>query len=118
VLAALLEGAFRRRDADAWEATLTVAGVGCVRADGAEPGRFWQRDPHVRENGWVLPMRHSRFGTMLRHGPLWGLEKGKVVCGNATTAGDATDRVLAELGYSAADIAAMRKDGVVWSEAA
>ena len=113
-LAEQLAAAFASDDAAAWEARL--AQLGCVQADVADTGAFWHDDPHVKANGLVLPRDHPRFGPYLRHGPLMTFSDSAVHCGPGSLAGDHTDRLLQEIGYSAADIATLRAEKVVWSE--
>lgn len=110
----LLAKAFRADDAAAWESRL--AQLGCVQADAAETGHFWHDDAHVQANGFVLERDHPRYGPYLRHGPLMTFSGNAVTCGAASLAGDHTDRLLQELGYSVADIAQLRAEKVVWSE--
>jgi crotonobetainyl-CoA:carnitine CoA-transferase CaiB-like acyl-CoA transferase len=115
--AALIEqlaAAFRSDDATTWEARL--AHLGCVQADAAETGAFWHDNPHVQANGLVLQRDHPRYGPYLRHGPLMTFSDNAVHCGPAGLAGDHTDQLLQELGYSATDIAQLRAEKVVWSE--
>ncbi len=109
-----LATALRSDDAAAWETRL--AHLGCVQADVAETGHFWHDDPHVKANGFVLERDHPRYGPYLRHGPLMTFSDNAVHCGAAGLAGDHTDALLQELGYSAHDIAALRAEKVVWSE--
>jgi crotonobetainyl-CoA:carnitine CoA-transferase CaiB-like acyl-CoA transferase len=109
-----LAAAFRSNDAATWEARLSH--LGCVQADVAETGHFWHDDAHVQANGFVLERDHPRYGPYLRHGPLMTFSDNAMHCGAAGLAGDHTDALLQELGYSAADIAALRAEKVVWSE--
>ena len=113
-LADQLAAHFREDVAAAWEARLSH--LGCVQADVAETGHFWHDDPHVQANGFVVQRDHPRYGPYLRHGPLMTFSDSTVDCGPASLAGDHTDRLLQEIGYSAADIAALRTEKVVWSE--
>jgi crotonobetainyl-CoA:carnitine CoA-transferase CaiB-like acyl-CoA transferase len=116
-LAAELTTWFATREADACERELIAAGVGCVRADGyASAGAFWARDPHARANGFVRPAEHVVMGPYERWGPVVTLAETPGRYGPAVLAGSHTDALLAELGHDADAIAALRRDGVVWSE--
>ena len=112
-----LEAHFRKRTAAEWEALLLPQQVGCVRADGPSPGRFWADDPHARENGFVAPTRHAGHGELLRWGALVHVNGFPAERAAAPLCGEHTDSLLAELGRSAAEIALLRAKGVVASEA-
>jgi crotonobetainyl-CoA:carnitine CoA-transferase CaiB-like acyl-CoA transferase len=115
-LAAALAKAFAAGNADVWEPKLTRAGAGCVRADGPVAGEFWLPDAHIRENNFVRPMRHLRYGDLHRHAPLLEFSEAETRSGAAVLAGEHTDALLRELGYAEPVIAALRAEGVVWSE--
>jgi crotonobetainyl-CoA:carnitine CoA-transferase CaiB-like acyl-CoA transferase len=115
-LAAELARLFASRDADAWEAALIGARVGCVRADRSTPGPFFAHDPHVRENGFTPDCVHARFGPYRRWGPLCAVGGPAPAYGPGALAGDHTDALLAELGYPAEEIERLRKSGIVGSE--
>ena len=115
-LASELAALFATRDADAWEALLIEAGVGCVRADAASPGQFWAEDGHVRANGLAPESEHPRLGNLRRWGPLVAVDGGPDGYGPGVLAGQHTDQILAELGRSAAEIARLHEAAVVWSE--
>ncbi|WP_045877800.1 CoA transferase [Pseudofrankia sp. DC12] len=108
-LAGLVGPVLRTRAADDWEAALTAVDVGAVRAD---EGTF--EDLLVR-GGLVTPDVHPE------HGPYWRLP-GRVtfdgVAGPprpATLLGESTLALLAEFGYEAAEIAALRAGGAVFA---
>jgi crotonobetainyl-CoA:carnitine CoA-transferase CaiB-like acyl-CoA transferase len=115
-LGAELARLFATRPADAWETSLGAARVGCVRADGPTPGPFFAHDPHVRENGFTPGCVHARFGPYRRWGPLVSVGGLAPAYGPGSLAGDHTDALLAELGYSAGDVERLRKSGIVGSE--
>jgi crotonobetainyl-CoA:carnitine CoA-transferase CaiB-like acyl-CoA transferase len=115
-LAQSLAGLFATRDADAWESALAPHGIGCVRADGPSPGAFWMHDPHVAANGLRLEREHVRYGRYVRHGPVVGFSRSAVTCGAGTLAGEHNAEVLASIGCTADEIAALAADGVTWAE--
>jgi len=117
-LADTLAALFRERDADAWEALLTPARVGCVRADASPPGQFFAHDAHMLANDFSPPAVHRRLGELRRWGPLVTCDGGAEHCGAGVLAGEHTDALLAEIGRSSAEITRLREAGIVWSEPA
>jgi crotonobetainyl-CoA:carnitine CoA-transferase CaiB-like acyl-CoA transferase len=115
-LARELEKRFAERDADAWEALLAPAGVGCVRADAQSPGAFFAHSEQLRANGFAPLAKHARFGEYRRWGPLVTVNGPAPSYGPGALGGEHTDALLAELGYSAADTARLRAARVVTSE--
>jgi crotonobetainyl-CoA:carnitine CoA-transferase CaiB-like acyl-CoA transferase len=111
--AAALEKHFLARRADEWEALLLAQRVGCVRADGEAPGRFWASSAHVRENGFVAETRHAAHGDVLRWGALVHVNGFPRERAPAPLCGEHSEKLLAELGVPAAEIAALRTQGVV-----
>ena len=95
---------------------LTTAGVGCVRADGVELDRFYGSDPHVIDNGWAPVVDHARFGRVRRWPPTVTVGGLNPDYRSAPLAGEQTDALLAELGYDADSIQALRSAKVVASE--
>jgi crotonobetainyl-CoA:carnitine CoA-transferase CaiB-like acyl-CoA transferase len=118
LLADALAALFRERHADAWEALLAPAGIGCVRADAAAPGRFFACDAHMLANGFSPPAVHRRLGELRRWGPLVTCNGGTERCGAGVLAGEDTDALLAEIGRSSAEITRLREAGIVGSEPA
>ena len=101
-----LEPVFRSRTADEWEALLTAADLGCVRADRLGHRRFLYEDPHTSAVGFMVPTQSRAFcdqapeGRYWRHAPVTKFsetpcERGKPYCGLA----EHTREVLLELGY-------------------
>ena len=112
-----LEAVFSGRTTADWETALGAARVGCVRADGPGPGRFWAEAPASRENDLVFEVEHARHGRTLRWGAIVHVDGPPGHPAAAPLAGEHSDRILHELGHDAAAIAALRADGVVASEA-
>lgn len=115
-LAHALEALFTQRSADDWEKLLANHGVGCVRAETAPPGRFFCSDEQMLRNGFAPAANHARFGPLRRWGPLVTCDGGADHYGPGALAGDATDRILAELGHGPDEIQRLREAGVVGSE--
>ena len=111
-----IAGVFLGDTADAWEARLTAASVGCVRADGIDVGNFWASDAHVVSNGWAPEVDHARFGRLRRWGPLSTVDGPRDDYDCAPLAGEHTDALLREIGCSDAEIARLRADKIVSSE--
>lgn len=115
-LTQLLSDLFRTDTADEWEKLLTVAGIGCVRADGPTPPEFFLRDDQMKVNEYTATVEHLALGAYRRHGPVVRMRRTPVRLGPGPAAGEHTDALLAELGYSAEQVAELRVQGVVWSE--
>ncbi len=118
LLTELLAELFASEPAAHWEDLLSVVGLGCVRADGPAAAEFWATDEHAAQNGLVTPVFHSKWGDMLRHGPLWKTARSGLSLGPAPLMGEQTDAILGELGYEADAIAQLHADGVVDAEVA
>jgi len=109
-LADLLSAAFRERTADAWEALLVPARVGCVRVHD-DPGSFLMSRPDL-----TAEVEHLRFGRTRRWGPLVVCNGGPDKLGPGALAGEHTDTLLEEIGYSPREIEELRAEGIVASE--
>lgn len=115
-LTRLLAELFRTDTADGWEKLLTVAGIGCVRADGPAPGEFFYGDEQVRVNEYTATVDHLLHGPYQRHGPVVRMRRTPVRLGPGPMCGEHTDQLLAELGYSEEQAAELRAKNIVWSE--
>jgi crotonobetainyl-CoA:carnitine CoA-transferase CaiB-like acyl-CoA transferase len=114
--AALIEelaAVFASDTADAWEARLIPAGVGCVRADKEGVGSFFLNDPHAIANELAPEVDHAVWGRYRRHGPIVTFDRMPGAYRGGSIGGDSTDSLLAELGYDAASIADLRARGLV-----
>lgn len=107
---------FATRPAAEWEAVCTAARVACVRADGSTPGPFFAKHPQMLVNGFSPETTHARWGTHRRWGSIVTVNGGNDRLGPGVLAGEHTDRLLAELGRSADDVARLRAAKVVASE--
>ncbi|MYA18783.1 MAG: CoA transferase [Chloroflexi bacterium] len=114
-LAALLGEAFAARGADEWERELIAAGAPCVRAD-VPQGEFLRDDEHMRANGFAPEVEHAVFGRYQRSGPTVTLSRTPGRYGPGVLAGQHSDAILAELGYSAEAIEELRRTRVTASE--
>lgn len=115
-LGAVLEETLRARSASEWESRLVAAGIAGVRADGETPGHFFAHDAQMLTNGFAPECKHSRFGTHRRWGPVVRVNGGLDAYGPGVLAGEHTDQILAALGHSQEQIAALRTAHVVASE--
>ncbi len=106
------------RSADEWERLLSAADVACVRADECPPAEFFDRSEHMRENGFVTPAEHARWGPHWRTGPLVQLSETPARPGSGVLAGQHTRPLLRELGYSQDEVESLFERRVVASEPA
>lgn len=104
---------FAGRAAEDWQELLLARDVACVRVNREGPAEFTISSDVVRDNGFVGEVTHPIFGTHLRHGPVVTLSRNPGVIGPASTVGQHTDAVLAELGYSEERRAELRQQGVI-----
>lgn len=116
-LADVLSEVFLERSADEWEQLLIAYGVGCVRADEyPNIGSFLLQSNHAEANDLLAATHHAQWGDYRRWGATatFSLTPERPRAG--VLAGQHTDALLRELGYSEADIAALRETRAVWSE--
>ena len=103
-LETLLTAKFAERPAAEWESELTAAGVGCVECNLMGQPIFTSFDPGLRESGLTVSVDHPLFGEIVRAAPPVGFSEtpGRVV--PPCRRGQHNRAILAELGYSEADI--------------
>lgn len=110
-LVAEAEALFADKPTDAWLRLLDEGGVP------AGPLRFTEElldDPQVLENEFLTSVDHPLMGPVRMAGPMIQMSATPLAArGPSPTLGEHTDAVLAELGYSAEAIAAMRAAGVL-----
>jgi crotonobetainyl-CoA:carnitine CoA-transferase CaiB-like acyl-CoA transferase len=112
IVADTLEELFAGRSAEAWERLLVPARVGCVRV-AANPGAFLMSRPDL-----TAEVEHLRFGNTRRWGPLVVCNGGPDALGAGVLAGQHTDALLSELGFSTSEIEQLRASKTVASETA
>ncbi len=101
----------RRKTSAAWIEALNAAGVPC--------GPIYRMDemfadPQVRHVEMAVPVDHPRLGTFKIVGQAAKLSRTPSAIRTATAElGEHNDEILAELGYSGAEIAEMRAAGVI-----
>ena len=79
---------------------------------------FFDADDHVRRNGFTTEAHHLRFGSFWRYAPVLGFSKTPSRAGGGILRGQHTMPILKELGYSEAEVRALKTRGVVdWEEA-
>lgn len=113
-LADTLERVFAAGSADDFEARLAPQGVGCVRADGKAPPDFFLTDEHCGIEELRTQAVHPDWGDYWRNGPMARFSKADRY-GGASAMGDSTLALLAELGYSEAESAALVEDRKVYA---
>lgn len=107
-----ISAALAQRSADEWESVLTGAGLGCVRADGIQHGRFMLESEQTRVNGLSIPATLPNGETFWRSAGTVDFSRSPRVLGSPEPLGNSTRRVLAELGYDDAEIDRLEADGV------
>jgi crotonobetainyl-CoA:carnitine CoA-transferase CaiB-like acyl-CoA transferase len=119
-LGAELETVFKTRTAAEWEALLTAADIGCVRADGPGHVRFLHEDPHTQAIGFMTPTRSRAFleqapeGEYWRHAPLVKFSETPCEAGKPYEGlGAHTRSVLEGLGYDTATIRQLAASKVI-----
>jgi crotonobetainyl-CoA:carnitine CoA-transferase CaiB-like acyl-CoA transferase len=115
-LATQLERELRQRPAGEWEERFVAARVAGVQADASTPGPFFAHHPQMLANDFAPECSHTRFGVHRRWGPVVRVNGGLDHYGPGVLAGEHTDKILAALGRSATEIAALRAARVVASE--
>ena len=108
----VLVATFAAGDADDFEARLAPKGIGCVRADGAQPPAFFLEDPHCGIEELRVPAVHPDWGDYFRNGPMVRFARNDRYGGTGAMGG-ATISLLEELGYSAEAIEGLIADRVV-----
>lgn len=113
-LEAELEGVFATRTADRWESSLLEVGVGCVVADATSHFAFLYKDPQAQANHTMVKTSHPSFGgDYWRHAPMVRFSETPGPVRPHCEMGEHTRPILAELGFSEAEMATLHDDQVV-----
>ncbi len=111
-LAVELEALFKGEHADHWEALLSPAGVGCVRADALNTGEFFA-GPGA--DAWMTPVAHPELGSYRRHRPMVDFAARNDALQAGVRCGVHGAALLRELGYEDAGIDALFAQGVLYA---
>jgi crotonobetainyl-CoA:carnitine CoA-transferase CaiB-like acyl-CoA transferase len=112
-LARELETVFASKPAQHWEDTLLAAGVGCVVAHREPPERVLQSAEFAGAADMLVEVEHPTFGDHVRLKPYVSFSRSATVAGPGVLAGQQTEAILSELGYSVEAIADLRERKVV-----
>lgn len=109
--AAALAEVFARRPTAEWLGLLHAAGLSA--APNASPDEFLS-DPTFEEAGIVVSRDHPKYGRITHLGDIFRLDRTPSGPGRPVEPlGWSTDDILTEAGFTAADVATLRGDGVV-----
>ncbi len=112
-LAAILEDAFAAKPATAWFEALDALDVPC-EVSSETWGNQWFDDPDVVANGWVTDYTHEVWGRLEQPGRFVDLSETPTrLAGPPPVVGAHTREILHELGYDAAAIEQLRRDGAI-----
>jgi crotonobetainyl-CoA:carnitine CoA-transferase CaiB-like acyl-CoA transferase len=112
-LAQVLEDVFATKTAQQWEDALLAADVGCVVAHREPPEAVLQSDEFARAADLLVEVDHPTFGAHVRLKPYVSFSRSTTVAEPGSLAGQHTEAILSELGYSAEAIADLRDRKVV-----
>jgi crotonobetainyl-CoA:carnitine CoA-transferase CaiB-like acyl-CoA transferase len=112
-LAAALAAAFRTRAAAEWERDLTASDVGCVVATAGPMESQLMSDEFGRASGYLADVVHPTFDVHPRLAPLVRFSRSATTAEPGCLAGQHTDAILRELGYTAARLTDLRARKVV-----
>ncbi len=112
-LAEVLEGVFALKPAQHWEDTLLTADVGCVVAHREPPESVLQSAEFAGAADMLVEVEHPTFGDHVRLRPYVSFSRSATVAEPGVLAGQHTDGILSELGYSVEAIAELRERKVV-----
>ncbi|MBI3744263.1 MAG: CoA transferase, partial [Chloroflexi bacterium] len=112
-LASILEGLFSQRRAEHWFAILDASGVPCEISDEQRGQRIFA-DTEALEAGWFGSQEHPGWGRIHQHGQLIDLsDTPGQLGGPPPLVGQHTKAIMAELGYSEAEMQALKAKGAV-----
>ncbi|HXU25388.1 MAG TPA: CoA transferase [Tepidiformaceae bacterium] len=104
------EALFRSRTTDQWVAALKQGGVPCGTFNFPPEA---MTDPQLVDNGYVVEVEHPLFGRYKTFGPPVKMDATPTrIASSAPLLDQHTSEVLAEVGFSTVEIAAMRASGL------
>ena len=107
----ILRPVFATLERDPLMARMAENQVPCAKVNGVADA---MRDPEVAHLGLFHELTHPRYGTMTAMRRAARINGAREDAGKPPPAlGEHTDQVLAGLGLAAADIAALRRDGII-----
>jgi crotonobetainyl-CoA:carnitine CoA-transferase CaiB-like acyl-CoA transferase len=112
-LSEILATVFAGKPAQGWEDSLLAADVGCVVAHREPPEAILQSDDFAGVADMLVEVEHPTFGEHVRLKPYVSFSRSLTVAEPGSLAGQHTDSILDELGYSAEAIADLRERKVV-----
>jgi len=113
-LADVLATVFATRTAAEWESDLLPQDVGCVAVRALAPeAAIYGPGGFGETMGWTTNVEHPVVGTHPRLTPLVEFSRSATTVKSSVLCGANTDAVLAEIGYDADRIAALREAGVI-----
>jgi crotonobetainyl-CoA:carnitine CoA-transferase CaiB-like acyl-CoA transferase len=112
-LAGVLEDVFATKTAQDWEDALLAADVGCMVAHREPPETVLQSDEFARAADLLVEVDHPTFGEHVRLKPYVSFSRSTTVAEPGSLAGQHTEAILSELGYSVEAIADLRERKVV-----
>ncbi len=112
-LAEVLADVFAGRSAQDWEDDLLAADVGCVVAHREPPETVLQSAEFAGAADMLVEVEHPTFGEHVRLKPYIAFSRSATVAEPGSLAGQHTDAILTELGYSPGRIAELRERKVV-----
>ena len=95
-----------------WEQKLLPLGLGCIQADGPTPGKRMQAE-HFVASELAVKFTHPLHGAGLRHGAMSEWPELQRTLQGPCEAGDSTDALMSELGFTGSEIAQLRKSGAI-----
>lgn len=108
---AKLDECFARDGRDRWVEALRAADIVAAPINTLLEAA---EDPDVLANGYVAEVEYPEHGKTAKvHGTPWKFSETPARIGRAPKLGEHTDELLARVGYSERDVAALREDGVV-----
>jgi len=112
-LSDVLGAVFATRTAQFWEDALLTADVGCMVAHREPPESVLASAEFAGAADMLVEVEHPTFGEHVRLKPYISLSRSETVAEPGSLAGQHTDAILGELGYSAAAIADLRERKIV-----